>query len=69
MLDYYAYNSYYNNYLTYAMMAQQASVSHTSTSKSIKLDTDRFYRAALNGPESNSAPTLKLVFALPNQEN
>ncbi len=63
------YGSYYNNYLTYAMMAQQASVSHTSTSKSIKLDTDRFYRAALNGPESNSAPTLKLVFALPNQEN
>lgn len=63
------YGSYYNNYLTYAMMAQQASVSHTSTSTTIKLDTDRFYRAALCGPESDDVPTLRLVFALPNQGN
>ena len=62
------YGSYYNNYLTYAMMAQQASMSQTSTSITIKLDTDRFYRAALCGPESEKAPTLQVVFALPNQD-
>jgi hypothetical protein len=62
------YGSYYNNYLTYAMMAQQASMSQTSTSITIKLDTDRFYRAALCGPESDKAPTLQIVFALPNQD-
>jgi len=64
-----SYGSYYNNYLTYAMMAQQASMSQTSTSTIIELDTDRFYRAALNGPDSNSTPTIKVVFALPNKED
>ena len=63
-----SYGSYYNNYLTYAMMAQQASMSQVSTSTTIKLDTDRFYRAALCGPEANDAPTLRVVFALPNQD-
>jgi hypothetical protein len=66
---YSSYGSYYNNYLTYAMMAQQASMSQTSTSTIIELDTDRFYRAALNGPDSNSTPTIKVVFALPNKED
>ena len=50
------------------MMAQQASMSQTSTSITIKLDTDRFYRAALCGPESDKAPTLQVVFALPHQD-
>ena len=63
------YGSYYSNYLTYAMMAQQMSQSQTSTSTTITLDVDRFYRAALCGPESPTAPTLKLVFALPNKED
>ena len=64
------YGSYYNNYLTYAMLAQQASQAYTSTSTSIKLDTDRFYCAALNGPyaDTDRVPTLRLVFALPNKE-
>lgn len=63
------YGSYYNNYLTYAMMAQQASQSYTSTSTSIKLDVDRFYCAALRGPEAGTrVPTLRLTFALPNKE-
>jgi hypothetical protein len=64
-----SYGSYYNNYLTYAMMAQQMSQSQTSTSISIKLDVDRFYRAALHGPQHDGdVPILRLVFALPNQE-
>ena len=63
------YGSYYNNYLTYAMLAQQASQAYTSTSSTIKLDTDRFYSAALHGPDSNGqVPTLRLVYALPNPE-
>ena len=63
------YGSYYNNYLTYAMLAQQASQAYTSTSTSIKLDTDRYYRATLHGPEAaDKVPTLRLIFALPNQE-
>lgn len=63
------YGSYYNNYLTYAMLAQQASQAYTSTSSTIKLDTDRFYCAALHGPDSNGqVPTLRLVYALPNPE-
>ena len=63
------YGSYYNNYLTYAMLAQQASQAYTSTSSTIELDTDRFYCAALHGPDSNGqVPTLRLVYALPNPE-
>lgn len=65
------YGSYYNNYLTYAMMAQQASLSYTSTSTSVELDIDRYYCAALRGPEAEGGdrvPTLKLTFALPNEE-
>ena len=62
----------YNNYLNYAMMAQYASMAHTSTSVTVKLDKDRFYRAALHGPEypdADSRPTLFLTFALPNRED
>ena len=63
------YGSYYSNYLNYAMMAQMASQAQTTTSTTVKLDKDRFYRAALKGPAANGAvPTLRLTFALPNQE-
>ena len=63
------YGSYYSNYLNYAMMAQMASVSQTTYSTTVKLDKDRFYRAALNGPASNGpVPMLRLTFALPNEE-
>ena len=98
MLDYYAYNSYYNdgmyggyggygyggygygyggygygygynNYYTMAMYAAQARQVQTTTSESVKLDRDRFYCAALNGPQSTAkVPTMKLTFALPNEE-
>ena len=63
------YGSYYSNYLNYAMMAQMASQSQTTYSTQVKLDKDRFYRATLNGPAANGdVPTLKLTFALPNEE-
>lgn len=63
------YGSYYSNYLNYAMMAQMASQSQTTYSTQVKLDKDRFYRASLNGPTANGdVPTLKLTFALPNEE-
>ena len=96
MLDYYAYNSYYNdgmyggyggygyggygyggygygygynNYYSYAMYAEQARQVRTSTSQSVKLDRDRFYCCALNGPEDPvKVPTLRLTFALPNEQ-
>ena len=96
MLDYYAYNSYYNdglygggyggygygyggygyggygyysNYMNYSMWAQQARQVQTSTTQSVKLDKDRFYCAALLGPQSTTkVPTLKLTFALPNED-
>ena len=63
------YGGYYSNYLNYAMMAQMASMSQTTYSTTVKLDKDRFYRAALNGPAANGpVPTLRLTFALPNEE-
>ncbi|NLZ20139.1 MAG: DUF4270 domain-containing protein [Bacteroidales bacterium] len=65
----YGYGYGYNNYYTYAMYAQQARMVQTSTSQSIKLDRDRFYCAALNGPQGGAqVPTLRLTFALPNEE-
>ena len=64
-----AYGSYYSNYLNYAMMAQMASQAQTSTSTTIELDKDRFYRAWLNGPAAQGrTPVLKLTYALPNGE-
>lgn len=63
------YGSYYSNYLNYAMMAQMASQAQTSTSYSVELDINRFYRAALHGPAAKKdVPTLQLVFALPNDK-
>lgn len=62
----------YNNYLNYAMMAQYYGTAQTSTTETVKLDKDRFYRAALHGPEypdADSRPTLFLTFALPNRED
>ena len=50
----------------YAQMARQV---QTSTTQSVKLDKDRFYCAALNGPQGTAkVPTLKLTFAIPNEE-
>ncbi|MBQ9661380.1 MAG: hypothetical protein IJV37_09025 [Bacteroidales bacterium] len=63
------YGSSYSNYLNYAMMAQMASQSTTTVSTTVELDKDRFYCAALNGPEAaGKVPTLEITFALPNEE-
>lgn len=61
------YNSYYSNYYSYAMMASYAASSTTSQSVSVLLDKDRYYKATLNGPESDRHPVLKIVFAIPNE--
>ena len=51
------------------MMAQMYGQAQTTYSTTVKLDKDRFYKAALNGPAANAdVPTLRLVFALPNEE-
>ena len=68
----YGYGGYggygYNNYYTYAMMASSAAQSTTQSSVSRQLDKDRFYKAALNGPDAEGAvPTLKLTFSLPKK--
>lgn len=65
----YGYGNYYSNYYNYAMMAQYAGSSTTSTTISVRLDRDRFYRAALNGPKSGNGrvPRLEITFAIPNE--
>lgn len=61
------YGSYYSNYYNYQMLAAYANSSSSTTTTSVKLDKDRFYKAKLNGPaNSGRKPTLKLVFAIPN---
>ena len=39
----YGYDSYYNNYYNYMMMAAYASQSSTTTTSSVELDKDRYY--------------------------
>ena len=48
----YGYNSYYgmSNYYNYMLAAQYASQSSTTTSVSVQLDKDRYYRGILRGP-------------------
>ena len=64
------YGSYYSNYYSYAMMAAYASSSSTSTSVSVQLDKDRFYKAALNGPDcaNGRVPELRITFAIPDEQ-
>ena len=63
------YDSYgYNNYYNYYMMAAYASASSSpSTSSSVELDTDRFYKGVLNGPGATEKPTLKITFSAPKK--
>lgn len=68
----YGYGGYggygYNNYYSYAMLASSAAQSQTQKSVTRQLDKDRFYKAALNGPDAEGAvPTLKLTFSLPKK--
>lgn len=62
-------NDYYSNYYTYMMMAQYASGTGSTTTNSIVLDKDRFYRASLNGPESKGrVPMMKVVYGIPKKQ-
>ena len=67
----YGYDSYgygYNNYYSYALMAQMMSGAYSSSSEeyTTELDKDRFYSATLNGPQASGAkPQLKIVFSAP----
>ncbi|MGN1233253.1 MAG: hypothetical protein ACI4UJ_07390 [Candidatus Cryptobacteroides sp.] len=71
----YGYDSYYNNYYNYYMMqAMYASASQESESLETKMemmDFHRFYRAVLNGPESESArkPMFRITYAVPKAVN
>ena len=50
-------------------MRQQMSQARTSTSTVVRLDIDRFYCSPLRGPQAGSkVPTLRITFALPNEE-
>lgn len=68
----YGYGGYggYSNYYNYYMMAAYASAyssSDTSTS-TVELDKDRYYRCTLNGPEyadPSGQPRLKVTFSAP----
>lgn len=62
------YGDYYSNYYSYMMMAQYASSANTSTSTQMTLDTDRFYKAKLNGPEAKGKkPCMKIVYGVPSK--
>ena len=72
----YGYGGYggygYSNYMSMYYAAQMASQSSsgTKTSTSIKMDSDRFFKAVLNGPEAENGrvPTLRIIYALPKGE-
>ena len=66
----YGYNSYYSNYYNYAMLqamySSSSSSSSSNTTTSIMMDFHRFYRAILNGPESEGRrPTFSITYAVP----
>ena len=61
---------YYSNYYNYMMMANYANSSSTSTSYTAKLDTDRYYCSALNGPlcqDQTRVPIFQLTFSIANE--
>lgn len=63
----YGYDSY-SNYYSYMMAAQMASSSATSTSVSLEIDRDRFYKAFLCGteyPDESRRPALVFSYAVP----
>ena len=51
----YGYDSYYgmSNYYNYMLAAQYASQSSSSTSVSMQLDNDRYYKCILRGPDAD----------------
>ena len=66
----YGYDSYYNNYYNYMMMAAYASQSSTTTTSSVDLDKDRYYNCHLYGTGTSSAgkrPKLTITFSYPKE--
>ena len=63
----YGYNDYYSNYYNYMMLEQMMNAStQQSYSYSTVLDTDRFYKAVLNGPAAASGvPIFRVTYAVP----
>ena len=66
------YSDYYSNYYTYAMLAAMYSNANTTTqTETVMLDKDRYYNAALNGPDypdESLVPQLRITFAIPMEE-
>ena len=65
----YGYNSYYNNYMTYALASMYASSSSSTSSTTTSLDTHRFYKAELIGPETSGDryPKMVVTFSIPKE--
>lgn len=65
----YGYDSYYNNYYNYMMMAAYASQSSTTTTSSVDLDKDRYYNCHLYGPsaEADKRPKITVTFSFPKE--
>ena len=67
----YGYGNSYNNYYSYMMLAQMMAASSQQTySYTTELDKDRYYKAVMNGPASNSeagVPYFRVTFAIPQE--
>ena len=63
----YGYDSYYNNYYNYMMMAAYASQSSTTTTSSVDLDKDRYYNCQLMPPGEIRHPKMTITFSLPKE--
>lgn len=61
------YGDYYSNYYNYALMASMFSNNSTSTKSTVELDTDRYYKAVLRGPDAKDGPKISLTFSLPKE--
>lgn len=62
------YGDYYSNYYSYMMAAMYAGNSSSSTSTTLQLDRDRYYRAVLSGPAADDAgirPKFVFSYAVP----
>ena len=66
-----SYGNSYSNYYSYMMLAQMmAAQNQTTYSTTTELDKDRYYKAVLNGPLSqskNGVPHFLVTFAIPKQ--
>ena len=63
----YGYDSYYNNYYNYMMMAAYASQSSTTTTSSVDLDKDRYYNCQLMPPGEIRHPKMTITFSFPKE--